>query len=349
LRLHDDPEFLDAAIEVFWIWHLPDNLRDQAFTNIFWPLLNHENQSVRRAALRRVASVARSGAPQNNPNNILQLIEHIWDDQSGSVETRATAIFALDGLLRYDESTDNRVSRMICAALRSEVSEFRHEAVVLIARHQGWKIAHHFRKEALQYLLQILKEERDLDHFILSAFDRVPGELPEWAKQELRDLKSEQERTSSLLRRERRRSPATNKRKTNYDIAISFAGEDRSQAERLAQMLILRGLTVFYDDFEKADLWGKDLFQHLQKIYRDSARYCIVLISKHYTRKPWTNHELRQAQERALKENTEYILPVRFDDTEVAGLSGTISYLDARSLSLDEIADFAVEKVHSQE
>jgi hypothetical protein len=114
-------------------------------------------------------------------------------------------------------------------------------------------------------------------------------------------------------------------------------------------MLILRGLTVFYDDFEKADLWGKDLFQHLQKIYRDSARYCIVLISKHYTRKPWTNHELRQAQERALKENTEYILPVRFDDTEVAGLSGTISYLDARSLSLDEIADFAVEKVHSQE
>jgi hypothetical protein len=34
---------------------------------------------------------------------------------------------------------------------------------------------------------------------------------------------------------------------TQYDVAISYAGEDRRQAEALARSLTSRHVTVFYD------------------------------------------------------------------------------------------------------
>jgi hypothetical protein len=45
----------------------------------------------------------------------------------------------------------------------------------------------------------------------------------------------------------------------DYDVAISYASEDGLQAESLAAVLRDRGVHVFYDKYEKAVLWGKDL------------------------------------------------------------------------------------------
>ena len=42
-----------------------------------------------------------------------------------------------------------------------------------------------------------------------------------------------------------------------YDVALSFAGEDRPYVQQVAQRLVESGIKVFYDDFEKVDLWGK--------------------------------------------------------------------------------------------
>lgn len=44
-----------------------------------------------------------------------------------------------------------------------------------------------------------------------------------------------------------------------YQIALSFAGEDRFVAGKLARLLSDRGISVFYDEFEQTSLWGKDL------------------------------------------------------------------------------------------
>jgi len=64
-----------------------------------------------------------------------------------------------------------------------------------------------------------------------------------------------------------------------YDIALSFAGENRDVAEELASVLARYQVRVFYDMNEQASLWGKYLYQHLQEVYRDKAKYCIVLVS----------------------------------------------------------------------
>jgi hypothetical protein len=108
-----------------------------------------------------------------------------------------------------------------------------------------------------------------------------------------------------------------------YDVAISFAGEDRHVAQELAAALEAAGVKVFYDDNEKAALWGKDLYSDLTDLYRDKAQFCIMLISQHYASKVWPTQERRAAQARALSQSAEYILPIRLDETEVPGLLPT--------------------------
>src|SRR6267142_6778518 len=130
-----------------------------------------------------------------------------------------------------------------------------------------------------------------------------------------------------------------------YDVALSFAGEDRAVAEALAQVLVDARVRVFYDKYEEATLWGKDLYQHFQTVYRDTARYCVVLISTAYARKLWTRHELRQAQERAFRERQEYILPLRLDDTELPGMNSTVGFLDLRIMDVATVGLRVLEKL----
>lgn len=130
-----------------------------------------------------------------------------------------------------------------------------------------------------------------------------------------------------------------------YDVALSFAGEQRPYVEKLAGILREAEIKVFYDDYEKTTLWGKNLYSHLDHIYREASRYCIIFISKAYANKVWTNHERQSAQARALAENGEYVLPVRFDDTEIPGLLPTIGYLDASSMSPGDLAALVKEKL----
>jgi hypothetical protein len=130
-----------------------------------------------------------------------------------------------------------------------------------------------------------------------------------------------------------------------YDIVLSFAGEDRAYVEEVAEKLEQRGVDVFYDKFEKATLWGKDLAEHFDGLYRQHARFCVMFISKHYAEKVWTTHERRAALARAMAERTEYVLPARFDDTEIPGLRPTISYVDLREESPEQLADLVLQKL----
>jgi hypothetical protein len=135
-------------------------------------------------------------------------------------------------------------------------------------------------------------------------------------------------------------------RGTEYDVALSFAGEDRDVVERLAQLLRAGGVRVFYDKYEQASLWGKDLYQYLSNVYQDKARYCVIFLSMSYQEKLWTRHELRSAQARAFKENREYILPVRLDDSEIPAILGTTGYIDIRSTKLEDLADLLRAKLN---
>ena len=130
-----------------------------------------------------------------------------------------------------------------------------------------------------------------------------------------------------------------------YDVVLSFAGEDRQYAKELADLLKKGKYSVFYDEYEPAKLWGRNLYDYFSSIYKDQARYCVMFLSENYIRKLWTNHERQNAQARAFEENKEYILPVRLDDTEIPGILQTVGYLDLRSMKIEEIYQALVYKL----
>lgn len=136
---------------------------------------------------------------------------------------------------------------------------------------------------------------------------------------------------------------------TTYDIALSFAEEDRVYVRKVADALRESGVKIFYDEYERANLWGKNLYEHLQDIYQRRAKHTVMFISKHYAKKLWTNHERKSAQARALQESYEYILPARFDDTEVPGLPPTIVYISLKNLSAEDFAKIVMQKLNKVE
>jgi hypothetical protein len=115
--------------------------------------------------------------------------------------------------------------------------------------------------------------------------------------------------------------------------------------EKVAAILLRSGVRVFYDKYEKVELWGKDLYEHLDYVYGKAARYCVLFISSDYAAKLWTNHERKSAQARAFKENREYLLPARFDDTEIPGLRSTVGYVGLKGTKPTELAKMIHEKL----
>ncbi len=137
-------------------------------------------------------------------------------------------------------------------------------------------------------------------------------------------------------------------KKFDYDIALSFAGENREYVEEVANILKVYGVKVFYDKFEEHILWGKNLIDYLQDIYKNKANYTVMFISEHYAKKVWTNHERKSMQERAFRESEEYILPARFDNTEVPGLYSTVSYIDLNYKTPYEFVKVILQKINWQ-
>ena len=130
-----------------------------------------------------------------------------------------------------------------------------------------------------------------------------------------------------------------------YDVSLSFAGEDRVFVDHIANLLKDAGVKVFYDAFEKASLWGTNLIDHLGDIYRNRSRFVVMFVSKHYVDKAWPTHERQHAQARALFAKEAYILPARFDDTIVPGMTDSVLFIDLRTTTTEELVQLILTKL----
>lgn len=130
-----------------------------------------------------------------------------------------------------------------------------------------------------------------------------------------------------------------------FQVALSFAGEQRDYVRGVAEMLAAKHIAVFYDEFEANALWGKDGAEHFHQIYSRDTQYVVMFISAEYVGKAWTRHERRAAISRQMKDDAEYILPVRFDASEVPGLPDTLQYLSANRFTPAELAIEIAKKI----
>lgn len=77
----------------------------------------------------------------------------------------------------------------------------------------------------------------------------------------------------------------------SYDIALSFAGEDREYAQMLHDVLVDNGYAVFYDFAEQHRLLANDVEEYLGPIYESGSRYVVAVLGKTYGNKRWTLFE----------------------------------------------------------
>lgn len=132
-----------------------------------------------------------------------------------------------------------------------------------------------------------------------------------------------------------------------YDVALSYASEDRPYVRVVADRLQASGVRVFYDEFATTQTWGIELPETFLDIFEKKAWFAVAFISTHYVSKPWTRYEGRSALSRALVEHRAYFLPVRLDDSELPGLRQTVGYIDARSTTPEQLVNKILEMLEA--
>lgn len=118
---------------------------------------------------------------------------------------------------------------------------------------------------------------------VTSSVQKLPGLLPEYKEPSLASV-------PSLLRRDEVPFSESDDRYIEYDVFISHASEDKESVVRpLANALVNKGLKVWYDEFELkiGDSLRRKIDRGLAK-----SRFGIVVLSKDFIRKGWTNYEL---------------------------------------------------------
>jgi hypothetical protein len=185
-------------------------------------------------------------------------------------------------------------------------------------------------------LEQLLAAQSTAEQMNRSIF-RMPAPPEERAVREIERAVTRPDRTT--------KSPA---KEYQFDIAISFAGPERQIAESIATHVKDAGFAVFYDSFYPEMLWGKNLVEFFDDIYRKRARYCLMLISPEYRDRMWTQHERRSAQARALEERgREYILPIVVEPAELPGMLPTTGFLSLTEYPVERIAEVLLKKLTS--
>ena len=73
-----------------------------------------------------------------------------------------------------------------------------------------------------------------------------------------------------------------------YQVALSFAGEQRAYVDRVSKELTKLGIHHFYDNDNRSSLWGKNLTRYLDDVYFAKSRFVVAFISEEYRDKIWT-------------------------------------------------------------
>ena len=135
----------------------------------------------------------------------------------------------------------------------------------------------------------------------------------------------------------------------DYDVFISHASEDKDTVVRpLANALLQRGLKVWYDEFELKI--GDSLRRKIDKGLANS-RFGIVVLSRSFIRKGWTNYELDGIISKAVS-GEQVMLPIWHEITkkEIVDYSPSSADKVARNTSsytIEEIADEITEMIRS--
>lgn len=128
-----------------------------------------------------------------------------------------------------------------------------------------------------------------------------------------------------------------------YDVFISHASEDKDSFVReFAEKLMASRIEVWYDEYslKPGDSLRREIDKGLSK-----SRFGIVVFSKHFFSKQWTQYELDGLVSRWINSNSKVIVPIwhNIDSDEVSKYSSSLSNIVA--IKSDRGIDFVVDEI----
>jgi hypothetical protein len=102
-----------------------------------------------------------------------------------------------------------------------------------------------------------------------------------------------------------------------WEVALSFAGENRKLAEYINDRLTFLDVPVFYDAHFEANYLGKTWSAQFKEIFGEKSRYVVCILDKHHSEKIWPTFE-REIFTPRVASGT--VIPIFLDDTKFVGI-----------------------------
>ena len=107
----------------------------------------------------------------------------------------------------------------------------------------------------------------------------------------------------------------------DYEIALSFAGENRELAKHIAAQLEALDIPVFFDEMFEANYLGKAWTNVFREIFVDKSHFVLCLLDRHHSEKIWPTFEREHFAPRVAEGQ---VIPVYLDDTKFVGIPSDI-------------------------
>lgn len=102
-----------------------------------------------------------------------------------------------------------------------------------------------------------------------------------------------------------------------FDVAISFAGENRKLAEEITSYLRILDYEVFYDELYEANYIGSSWTKEFERIFTTDSKYVICLLDEFHKTKIWPTFERECFVE---KVPLNQLIPIFLDESTFVGI-----------------------------
>ncbi|MGH1591337.1 TIR domain-containing protein [Methylobacterium phyllosphaerae] len=142
-------------------------------------------------------------------------------------------------------------------------------------------------------------------------------------------------------------SPRINISTHQFDVALSFPGEERALVEQIAAELEhnLGPERCFYDRNYAGHLARPGMDVLLQGIYRERSKLIVVFISGSYQTKDWCGVEFRAIRDIINRRQVNRVMYIKTGDGNVEGVLPNDGYVDARHYSPRQLAEFIEQRL----
>ena len=132
-----------------------------------------------------------------------------------------------------------------------------------------------------------------------------------------------------------------------FRVAFSFAGEKRDFVAQVAEILAKKfgRNAILYDKFHEAEFARHDLGILLPTLYGEQSDLVVAVLCQEYDDKRWTGWEWLHIYGLLTKEDGYRVMPCRFDQAEVRGLSKAAAFVELDGRTPDDISERILERL----